>query len=819
MIAHIRKADLEIQTTQQHAESVSKLAMRHGAKAKVQAMTALAGFLHDLGKSTRAFATYITHAVKETGDKLERIDHSTAGAKYLYETYYITEPANNDELMSNFVVEIVGMTILSHHSGLQNFLQLDSSQSDYFRRVCKADLPYYDEACNNFFAVSGNKERVTTLYEQSVTEMKQIVSKAMNMAKQHRNIVQKHHSLKDFSQFIYFSLIMKYVFSCLIDADRTDARRFEENDYSGVHHSYHSFFTESYDRLIHHLKQIEQQANASTVINQLRRQMSKQCDQHAEKDSSIYQLSIPTGGGKTLASLRYALKHASLYKKDRIIYVVPYTTIIEQNADVIRNIVSDKSLVLEHHAHVIDELGSEHAEDYYENKTFKAIQLARDNWDHPLIFTTLVQFLDTFYAKGTRKGRRLHNLANAVIIFDEVQSVPTKHLPLFNCSLNFLKYFCNSSIILCTATQPTLSEMNYPLLLPSEAEMIDNLPSVTTAFKRVDVKLKISNEGWDAKKISQFAIECSQSRSSVLIILNTKQAVHNVYQQLKDLHAPSIYHLSTSMCPQHRKDILAEVKQKLKNPNEQIICVSTQLIEAGVDISFNCVIRSLAGLDSIAQAAGRCNRHGGDQLGEVYIVRARDEVLQKLPEIALGQTVIDDAIFSRPELKEDLLGSEAIAQYFRYFLTRASSKSFTLDKKLNMNLIELIEHNHDYHTKMSPQQQKPCMRAMFKTLEQHFEVIEAHTVGVLVPYQDEGRALITDLNEEIHDAQHLNTLLKKAQHFSVNVYRHTLHQLVAEDLLYPLLGADGVYALQERGYDEHYGLSLTGEAKHSMPFY
>ncbi|MFD1929809.1 CRISPR-associated helicase Cas3' [Sporosarcina siberiensis] len=807
MIAHMRKSDFGIQTVQSHLLSVSALAKEYGKKTGFSAMAELSGFLHDMGKNTKAFSTYIEDAVKETGEPLERIDHSTAGAKYLYETYYVDVPKTESDKVSNIVVEVVGMVILSHHSGLQNFIQPDGSRSDFFRRVCREDLPYYEEVQKKFLSISGNKEKVGSLYYASLGEMEIFFSLLQQLLQKYPNTKGKTKN----SPYIYLSLVMKYIFSCLIDADRTDSRRFDERDTSIMHQSNQDFFKDSYNHLINQLEKWATGTDASKPINKLRSEMSEQCDKLAEEPSSIFQLSIPTGGGKTLASLRYALKHAQLESKNQIIYVVPYTTIIEQNADAVREIIKNKEKVMEHHSNVIDDVTSDGEPDAYRQAAQKKLQLARDNWDHPIIFTTMVQFLDTFYGKGTRKARRLHNLTNSVVIFDEVQSVPVKHIPLFNSAVNFLHHFGKSSIILCTATQPTLTKTAYPLLMSKDAEMVRNLPDVVKAFERVSIENKVENEGWSAEKIGSFAVDVLKENKSLLIILNTKKAVLNVYQQLTKKTDCTVYHLSTSMCPQHRKDILANIKKQLKHANKKVICISTQLIEAGVDISFECVIRSLAGLDSIAQAAGRCNRNAEREKGIVYIIRTKDEVLSKLPEIALGQEVTEEDVLSRSELANDLLSPVAIQTYFDFYLNKASREIKMTNSKLNVELIELLDRCPKYIAAIPNDDPKTLMSSMYKTLESHFEVIEAPTTAILVPY-GEGKELINNLNEDIQDYTKLNEYLKKAQQYSVNVYRHTLQDLASKGLITSLFN-DSIYALKDGGYHEEYGLEVEGEGK------
>lgn len=346
-------------------------------------------------------------------------------------------------------------------------------------------------------------------------------------------------------------------------------------------------------------------------------------------------------------------------------------------------------------------------------------------------------------------------------------------------------------------------------MMPKNTEIVKDLPDVVKAFERVTIHKKIEKEGWDAEEISDFTLEKLEECRSILIILNTKKAVLNVYQQLKDYPDVQVYHLSTSMCPQHRKDILSEIKEKLKAKKERIICISTQLIEAGVDISFQCVIRSLAGIDSIAQAAGRCNRHADDEKGMVYIIRAKDEALSKLPEIELGQEVTEEDVFSREQFATDLLSPAAIETYFDFYLNKAHRKINLQDKKLDVELIDLLNRSQKYVSAIPKNSRQTLMTSMYKTLEAHFEVIEAPTTAILVPYK-EGEQLIQYFNEDIRDYDELNRKLKEAQQYSVNVYRHTLQDLAAEGLLVSLYN-DSIYALRDGGYDKDYGLEAEGE--------
>lgn len=537
--------------------------------------------------------------------------------------------------------------------------------------------------------------------------------------------------------------LSKFIFSALIDADRTNTGCFEENN-SSESLVPEEIFGLFYDRLMLQIDSFAAQEDASSPINLLRREMSDQCDQFANKPSDIYTLSIPTGGGKTLASLRYALKHAKIFRKKHIIYVVPYTTIIEQNAKEVRDILQDEAHILEHHSNVVEEeTENDELEDGLINIRQK-LKLAKDNWDSPIIFTTMVQFLNVFYADGSRNIRRLHNLSDSVIIFDEVQKVPVSCISLFNQAVNFLKSHANSSIVLCTATQPELDYVQHKLNIEPEAEMISGLDHVIQAFKRVDIVDRATGEQFDSDKLADFVMEKVEEVQSVLVILNTKTVVKTLYQKLQEQSLPvSVYHLSTSMCAAHRNEILAEVKGKLQN-RSPVICISTQLIEAGVDVSFKCVIRSLSGLDSIAQAAGRCNRHGEDDVQQVYVIDHAEEKLDRLKEIKRGKEISAKILV---DLKRDpsshggsLLSVQAMERYFQEFYTEFESSLNYFISKLGEDMTDLLssprmENKYYQAYRQRHQEALPLFLVnSYKTAAEHFEVIDSHTTSVIVPF-------------------------------------------------------------------------------------
>lgn len=798
-IAHVRQEDHEHQTVATHLLEVKALAESYGQKIGVGHIAGLAGLLHDFGKYTDEFRDYLLEAVRNPDRPPKRgsVDHSTAGGKLLFDLLH-----NPNDPYRALLAEVVGNAIISHHSYLQDFIE-PNLELNFLKRVRDKvkGLEEYELTKSRFYEEVMSEEELNNYIEKALEELRDHLDVSESIAR----------------QSVFLS---KFIFSTLIDADRTNSREFEENKYSDVNQSHKQLLSNYYDKLMVKVNGFKQQGDADNPINVLRSEMSDQCEDFAEKPSSIYTLSIPTGGGKTLASLRYALKHAQLYSKKRIIYIVPYTTIIEQNADEVRKILDDNEHILEHHSNVVnDELDDNEADDGRIAR-YEKLKLAKDNWDAPIIFTTMVQYLDTFYAYGGRNIRRLHNLADSILIFDEVQKVPTNCVSLFNHTLNFLKEDANSSILLCTATQPALDFVSEKLNIGANAEIVTNIEDVVEKFKRVDMIDCVTDERFDEGKLIDFIGDKFQDVNNLLVILNTKKVVKDLYEALKEAYSEGIvFHLSTSMCPNHRTDILDQVKVRLKN-KEPVICVSTQLIEAGVDVSFECVIRSLAGLDSIAQAAGRCNRHGEGEIRPVYIVNYEEENLKFLKEIALGQSItrimLKDLRGDKKAHGGSILSMKAMNYYFKYFYTEREVDLDYPIKGMNHTMVELLMaegRNNSLATAYKSTVDKSIPQMLnnsYQTAARNFQVIDSPTTSIIVPY-GEGKELIADLNGAA-TIEDLSKIFQKAQRFSISVYSYQLDLLNKSGSLTTLFD-DQVYALVDGAYDLEYGLNIEGDSQ------
>ncbi len=796
-IARIRESDKKVQPLKDHLLRTMQLAESFGAKLGLKHLAGLAGLLHDSGKYLDRFQEYIRQVMfyrVPAEIKKGKVDHSTAGGRLLYSMFY-----SKGSFHLRLLVEIIGNVIISHHANLQDYI-LPSGESDYLRRVQDKELPGYELCVERFFEEVITKEEFVKYVDAALDELIQFTDNTPTQS--------------------FF--LTKLLFSCLVDADRTDARQFDgqNSDLEAEAPQHGSLFGVYYERLLEHLASLKNRQEADKPINLLRSAMSEQCEKFAEEPSGVYTLSIPTGGGKTLASLRYALKHAQKYGKDRIVYVVPYTTIIEQNAAEVRDVLKDEENILEHHFNVVqDDLENDGEGDEQDSSLVgkrTKLKLARDNWDSPIILTTLVQFLNVFYDKGNRNTRRLHNLCRAVIIFDEVQKVPTKCISLFNEALNFLKEKARCSILLCTATQPTLEHVKHSLLKSPDGEIVPQLADVSRAFKRVEI-VDEASKPMTNEQLANWIRANATSWGSTLVILNTKSVVKDLYKRLEDGPLP-VYHLSTSMCAAHRKERIGKIRTLLAK-HITFICVTTQLIEAGVDISFKCVIRSLAGLDSIAQAAGRCNRHGEDDSQNVYVIRHAEEKLASLPEIEAGKEISANILArfkKNPNVYNgDLLSEKAMREFFAFYYrkmgTNLNYHVRQVDKEMTKLLFCLAEENSyvAHHQKKYGKRFPLILNGSYKTAAEYFNVIEEKTFSVIVPFGS-GRGLIQELNssERIDD---LAKFFRTAQQYVVNLYPQEHAQLRRQGALVGHI-ENMICELKENWYSDEYGIDLLGES-------
>lgn len=467
-IAHI--SNQRVQTVYEHCENVSRYAELEAKHVRLGNTLKIAGLLHDVGKLTDEFNDYIHKSAKNPKSvKRGSVNHSSAGAKYVMDF--------GAELGIKYSPQMIAYSIFSHH-GLNDCL--DENQEDKFTPRLNVDENRYQTVLNNIGSLI-DTVNLKSLLEESEKEFDDFIEKINKVAKDMK--IKKINTAENWLFLV--GCLERLILSYLVDADRRDTAEFMQNKiYKRKKQE------EINDLWVDYQKKLNQKLNsfnADTKIDMLRKQMSDYCFDFAEKGNGIYRLSIPTGGGKTLSSMRYALELAKKESKEHIIYVAPFLSVLEQNADEIKTILKDDENILEHHSNVsIDENNIEELSRH---------ELLADNWSAPIIMTTTVQFLNTLFDGSMQSVRRLHQLTNAVIIIDEAQSIPIKCLNLFTTFMNFLSYCCNSTIVMCTATQPLFEKINRPLLYSEKCkDVIPNIEFFSNEFKRVHIERPNQNK-------------------------------------------------------------------------------------------------------------------------------------------------------------------------------------------------------------------------------------------------------------------------------------------------------------------------------------
>ena len=816
-IAHVRQTDKCPQSVQTHLVETSELAKIFARKLNLEPVGELLGLMHDFGKYSCKFQKYIHDETglfnpdlddEESTPNGSKVDHSTAGAQWVYREL---RKFGAEQGIGELFGQMLGLCIASHHGeGLIDCLDGEGNPK-WIKRFNKTDELTHLAEC---------EQNADEVVQQKAHELagENLIRSLLKAVKLILSDSTTNDKIKEF----YLGCLTRFLFSCLIDADRINSSDFEREAQKEVRClTEKSDWQSAINKLETHLASFENRY----PIDEIRRRISSDCLKRAVDPQGIYTLTVPTGGGKTLASLRYALHHAQKHNLDRIIYIIPYTSIIDQNAQVVREILGE-DWVLEHHSNLEPEKQS------WQDK------LLSENWDKPIVFTTMVQFLDAWFGGGTRGARHIHPMTNSVLIFDEIQTLPVKCVHLFCNVLNWLTKFGKSTAVLCTATQPLLGELglqNFPedkrgaitarglLRLPENAEIMGKYQDLDKLFadlSRVEIRFNEKSGGWNVEEAGTFLLEQFQTTPSCLFIVNTKKWAQELYQYCQKQNVPleALFHLSTHQCAAHRKAIFDTIKARLEN-KEPVICISTQLIEAGVDISMACVIRALGGLDSIAQAAGRCNRHGEKEgKGQVWVLNLQEQDFTRiLPDIQAGKTHAERVF--RDFAGQDILQPAAIERYFEYyFYQRSDEMSYSIKNSATGSLLDWLSDNalNPYGEKNNKRSKLlPLLMQSFKSAGCAFQAIDAPTRAVIVPY-GEGTELIAKLCGE-WDPKEMHHTLQKAQRYSVNVFPNVWGKLQKENALHETIEGSGIYYLKERHYNDEFGLSLDETSE--MTFY
>jgi CRISPR-associated endonuclease/helicase Cas3 len=710
------------QTLSEHITNTAKLAKAFAGVFGCEYTAYLAGLLHDFGKYTKAFQDYLKRSLRGEDVTRGEVIHALQGAKFAAE-----------RIKNPLLADIIGNVIATHHGGL--FDSITNGERTLSTKTNKGENKlHYAEALKAF-------------------------SPDINETKLEAEILTfcKKSQAKKLSPCFMLHLLTKAVYSCIVDADRCDSAGIKIKD-----------TIPDWPKLIQLLENDLALFRDGSGIDKVRKRISKQCRQGGGRQQGIYTLSVPTGGGKTLSSLRFALEHAQKHNLKRIIYVIPYLSILDQTAAKMNEVFSDASgeLIFEHHSNI--ELPEEDDDE-------ERYRLLASRWDSPIILTTMVQFLESIYSNKASRLRRFHNMSESVLIFDEIQALPIKCVHLFNDAVNFLQIFGKSTILLCTATQPYLHKTEHPVLLSDKPDIAVITPKELEIFDRVYIEDK-TQPAMDHGQIAALVKAQIDRGKSTLVILNTKDDARKVYKQCKPFECEKAF-LTTDLCPAHRLNILDRLRKNLHPVTKRLtLCVSTQLIEAGVDVSFDCVIRAKAGIGSIIQVAGRCNRNKENPTPQtVFVVDVRDEKLSCLPEIKDGKEVTTRVF--REKQGDNFLSDNVIDQFYDYYFYAQKSKMDYRIKGGKTTIYSLLNDNKIGSEAYKSRNNKnyyglPCA---FQTAAEAFSVIDGGQTGIVVPYGD-AMQLVGDF-QRCHDPKEKMRILQQLQKYTVSVYSHTLEKL------------------------------------------
>lgn len=770
--AHIREGASGAQVAQtvaEHCQGTARYARRCLEGIGLGEAGHFAGLIHDLGKMKREFMDYLQSAQGVRGS----VNHTFAGCRMVLEQFH-GETARKPE---DLTAELMACAVGGHH-GLFDCVDEDG-HSGFEHRMHKTDIGY-DESKRNFLEQCAPMAQLEAGFQKAHGELLPVYEGLGELAGE------------DGAEYaFYLGLLARLLLSAVIEGDRRDTAEFmNDMRYPGEPTDLSTFW----GRYLTHMEEKLAEFPQDTPIRRARGAISDQCRAFAQKPGGVYRLNVPTGAGKTLSALRYALAHAKKWGKRRLIFTSPLLAILEQNAGVIREFLGDDSIILEHHSNA---LRTE------EGDGLDLRELAVESWNAPVIITTLVQLLNTLFDGRTTAIRRFQGLTGSVIVIDEVQTVPSRMLTLFDLAMNFLARVCGATVLLCSATQPCLEQAEHPLRV-CQGDVVAYDAGLWAPFRRT----RITDAGaMSLEEIVGFAGEVLEEAGSLLIVCNKKDEAEYLFHSLNGA-AERCCHLSASMCTAHRRQTLAALERALSQ-GEKCLCVATQVIEAGVDISFERVIRLSAGMDSVIQAAGRCNRHGESETPvPVYIVPCREEDLGRLSDIKQAKdatTALLEAFRRDPgRFGEDLSSDPAIGYYYRkLYGSMAAEFQDCRIKQKDVSLFELLSYNLKYWDGDSPFCGKYMMNQAFRMAGGLFQVFDNDTRDVVVPFAD-GEALIAELaSRRAPDPAFLADWLRRAKPYTVAVYDYQLRLLAGA-----LTDYGGVTVLAPGYYDEHTGLTL-----------
>lgn len=725
------------QSLDKHLEKVAKLAKERADVFGAGSFAEWTGLMHDVGKFSEEFQRYL-----ETNRR--RVNHSTAGAQ-LVRNLWLEQGGKGAEKLAVFLSYIIA----GHHGGLPDGGATALDSGSLKARLAKKELPPF-----------GAWERHLTL---------PLIPQLPRLTIERETAV--------FS----LSFLVRMLYSCLTDGDFLDTENFCDSEKSAARGNW-PLIEVLAPKLDTHLAKIISGAK-DTPVNKARLEILEHCRTAAGQVPGIFSLTVPTGGAKTLSSLAFAMAHAKAcalehgYKIRRIIYVIPYTSIIEQNANVFRDALGEEA-VLEHHCNFIhpkEEVSG--GDDYRDVQEARRFRLATENWDATLIVTTAVQFFESLFANRSSRCRKLHNIANSVVVFDEAQMLPLNLLQPSVMALRELAVNYGVSLVLCTATQPALGKSGrltcgFPKGAIREIIPQDRIPYLFSIFRRADVKNLGTLQDVELADLLK-------QEHQVLCIVNTRKHARDIFDSLGRQEGD--FHLSSRMYPAHRKEVLAKIRERL---HEGLSCrvVSTSLIECGVDVDFPAVFRALAGLDSIAQAAGRCNREGLLDAGRVYVFRPETGMPKKAPGFLRRAEVYEMVA----EKHDDLFSPAAVNDFF--------TTLYQFEELDDKNIMKNLRDSN---------KGQPFPTFPFKQISKDYRFMDENTKSVII---ERGETAM-DLVGKLEYTEHISGILRKLQDYTVQVYEYELDKLMKEGSVM-LVGNQFYVARGGMGYREDVGLCI-----------
>ena len=699
------------QTLQSHSVNVGEMAVEFAHVFGAQEIACQTGQLHDLGKYSEAF-NHRLHGGPS-------VDHATAGAKIAVEHW------------GGVIGKLMAFCIAGHHAGLANGNGEGDNRRTLKQRLALqfgADIPALDN-----------------LWQQEIKLPQNLSAPPLK--------ADAHHP------FFSYAFFTRMLYSCLVDADYLDTEAFYSNlenkaierggypDLNALQHNFNQFINKFRRRVAQASKQTEAEKR-NAALNRLRSEILDYAVEQATQPQGLFTLTVPTGGGKTFTSMAFALEHAKHHGMRRVIYVIPFTSIIEQNASEFRKAFGElgEQAVLEHHSTFDDgKLQNEATKD--------KLRLASENWDAPIVVTTAVQFFESLFADRSSRCRKLHNIAGSVIILDEAQMLPLNLLLPIMQAIKELSQNYRCSVVMCTATQPAVqAENGFYRGFENVREIAPKPTALFDKLRRTTVQ-HIGTQT-DADLLAKLA-----EHPQMLVIVNNRRHARSLYDQAK--HLDGTFHLTTLMCAKHRSQKLDEIRGRLKN-GEPCRVIATSLIEAGVDVDFPLVMRAEAGLDSVAQAAGRCNREGKRSSENSFVwIFAPEEQWKAPPELATQAAVMR---LTADEFSDDLLSTQAVAAYFAELYQLKGSE---LDNKKILKM-----HNDTGQSLDFP----------FQTIADKFRMIESHMQPLIIPFDVEAENLISSL----HHADHIGGLLRKLQPYTVQIPEKALAALYKAGRIEPI---------------------------------